>query len=101
MVQAGLDAKWTREAMGRVPDLEPNYQEELERHLSTIADFVRGQEDPTSVDANAFAEARERLDQTAMRLHELAIAASLRDESAVTDRRACCTTILRTSRLPC
>ena len=83
VVQAGLDAKWTREAMGRVPDLEPNYQEELERHLSTIADFVaQGQEDPTSVDANAFAEARERLDQTAMRLHELAIAASLRDESA-------------------
>ena len=83
VVQAGLDAKWTREAMGRVPDLDPNYQKELEHHLSTIADFVaQGQDEPTSVDADAFADARERLDQTAMRLHELAIAASLRDESA-------------------
>jgi deferrochelatase/peroxidase EfeB len=83
VVQAGLDAKWTREAMGRVADLEPKYREELERHLSTIADFVaQGQHDPASVDVHKFAEARESLDQNAMRLHELAIAASLRDESA-------------------
>ena len=83
VVQAGLDAKWTREAMGRVADLEPAYREELERHLSTIAEFVtQGKGDPKSVDAQKFAEARELLDQTAMRLHELAIAASLRDESA-------------------
>ena len=42
VVQAGLDAKWTREAMGRVPYLEPNYQEELEhiRHSACRTDFL-------------------------------------------------------------
>ena len=83
VVQAGLDAKWTREAMDRVTDLDPAYREELERHLSAIAGFVeQGQADPHHVDAHAFSEARDRLDRTAMRLQELAIAASLRDESA-------------------
>ena len=78
VVQAGLDAKWTREAMGRVAELERHYQEELERHLSKIAEFVsQGKDDPKSVDAHAFAEARERLDRAAMRLHELAIKQSL------------------------
>ena len=78
VVQAGLDAKWTREAMGRVADLEPEYRQELERHLSTIADFVsKGKDDPKGVDAHGFAKARERLDHVAMRLHELAIKQSL------------------------
>ncbi|MAV55079.1 MAG: hypothetical protein CMJ28_03905, partial [Phycisphaerae bacterium] len=83
VVQAGLDAKWTREAMGRVRNLNPKYQQELEKHLSAVAEFVDlGKADPENTDGNAFAKAREDLDQAAMRLHELAITASLREESA-------------------
>ena len=55
VVQAGLDAKWTREAIGRLPDLEAKYRQELE-HLDLLDRLIaQGREDPVSVDAHAFA----------------------------------------------
>ena len=81
VVQAGLDAKWTREAMGRLPDLEAKYRQELLDHLALIDRLIsQGQQDPVSVDAQAFAQARESLDLAATRLHELAITQSLQNE---------------------
>ena len=81
VVQAGLDAKWTREAMELLPDLEAKYRQELLDHLTLVDRLIaHGQQDPASLDAQAFAQARESLDLAATRLHELAITQSLQDE---------------------
>ncbi len=81
-VNAALDLKWIRDAMNRVGEAIPNdYRDELERQIATLQGFIdAGQRDPASVDANAFQHAKESLDQASVRLHELSIAQSLRNE---------------------
>lgn len=81
-VNARLDLKWISEALVRVrARLEPAYVAELEARLSEVRAFIeaveRGDEGP-AVDANAFHAAKEALDRTSMRMHEVAIAESLR-----------------------
>jgi molecular chaperone DnaK (HSP70) len=82
-VNARLDIKWIREAMGRVNDeLEEEYRQQLESHIATLQEFIdRSRGEPQAVDADAFYAAKDALDQASMRLHEIAIARSLRAES--------------------
>jgi molecular chaperone DnaK len=82
-VNAALDAKWSRAALLRVRDeLDPAYLTELEARLAEVEAFVartaEGAEGLDSVDPEAFSAARDALNRTAMRLHEVAIASSLR-----------------------
>jgi len=81
-VNAALDLKWIRDAMNRVGDAIPaDYRDDLERQIATLQAFIdAGQRDPTAVDANGFQRAKESLDQASIRLHEVSIAKSLRDE---------------------
>ena len=81
-VNAALDLKWIRDAMNRVgAAIPPDYLAELERQIATLQRFIdAGERDPASVDANAFQHAKESLDQASVRLHELSIAQSLRDD---------------------
>ena len=81
-VNSRLDVKWIREAMGRVErELDPGYRGQLEEKIASVQEFIdRSGEDAASVDADAFHEAKENLDRESVRLHEIAIAASLREE---------------------
>ena len=83
-VNAGLDVKWIREALERVRgDLDPGYVAELEGDIDAVVSLIdEAGRAPAEVDADAFQKAKERLDHASVRLHEEAIAASLRaDES--------------------
>ncbi|MED5506830.1 MAG: Fe-S protein assembly chaperone HscA [Planctomycetota bacterium] len=81
-VNAALDVKWIREAIARVRDrLDAGYLESLESEHASLEDLIeRAARDPHSVDAAAFQQAKEGLDHRSVRLHEEAIASSLRDE---------------------
>lgn len=81
-VNAALDVKWISEALGRVRDLVPgDYLLELESELEIVNDYiVKAAKDPSQIDAALFHAAKESLDQKSMRLHEIAISESLRDE---------------------
>jgi len=81
-VNAALDVKWIREAIERVRDrLDADYLESLESELAGLEALIeRAARDPHSVDAAAFQQAKEGLDHRSVRLHEEAIASSLRDE---------------------
>ena len=79
-VNAGLDVKWITEALSRVRDqLDPEYVEQLESAISSLQELIEeAARDPHSVDAAAFQQAKEALDQQSIPLHEQAIAASPR-----------------------
>jgi len=81
---AALDAKWITEALARVRDeLDPEYVGRIEALLAEIRVLMeRAGAAPEDVDAEAFHDCKERLDKLSMRLHEVAIASSLRDESS-------------------
>jgi molecular chaperone DnaK (HSP70) len=81
-VNARLDIKWIREAMERVGnELDDNYRRQLEDHIASLQDFIdRSRSEPKAVDTDAFYAAKDALDQASMRLHEIAIARSLRAE---------------------
>ena len=81
-VNAGLDVKWITEALSRVRELlDPGYVEELEASISSLQGFIdQAAREPRSVDAAAFQQAKEALDQQSIPLHEQAIAASLKAE---------------------
>jgi molecular chaperone DnaK (HSP70) len=80
VVNARLDAKWTRDAMARVESLlEPGYRARLDAllaDLSTAAD--RAAADWRTADADALQRLKESLDRQSVRLHEVAITESLR-----------------------
>ena len=80
-VNAGLDVKWSSETLDRVRgDLDPAYVADLDAKLAAVRSFVdAASRDADSVDPEAFAAARDALNQTAMRMHEVAIAQSLRN----------------------
>ncbi|HWB19277.1 MAG TPA: hypothetical protein VG711_03175, partial [Phycisphaerales bacterium] len=78
-VNAALDAKWITEALTRVSsELDPAYRAELDAALANLDSFItRSRTAPESVDADAFHRAKEHLDKTSMRLHEISIRKSL------------------------
>ncbi|MGA1708737.1 MAG: Fe-S protein assembly chaperone HscA [Phycisphaerales bacterium] len=83
-VNAGLDAKWTGETLERVRgELDPEYAAELDAKLRAVRTFVeQASKDVDAVDVDAFSTARDELNRTAMRMHEIAIAQSLRSSTA-------------------
>ena len=83
-VNAALDVKWISERLAKVGDtLDPLYRTDLERRLEELREFIRRSEsEPRRVDADAFQRAKEGLDRASVRLHEISIAATLRDDAA-------------------
>lgn len=83
-VNAALDVKWISEALARVRDRLPkDYLGELESELEIVRHFIlKAADQPSEVDAALFQKAKESLDEKSMRLHEIAISESLRDEKA-------------------
>ncbi|MFN9992835.1 MAG: hypothetical protein ACK54H_05775, partial [Phycisphaerales bacterium] len=82
IVNAKLDLKWIGERFAKFSDrLDAEYRAELTRKISTLTEFVeRASKDYACIDANAFYEAKQSLDAASVRLQEISIAASLRDE---------------------
>jgi molecular chaperone DnaK (HSP70) len=82
-VNAGLDIKWIREAMTRVEgDLDAEYRAKLQAMIATLQKFVdEARAQPAKVDADEFFQAKDALDKASVRLHEIAIAQSLRNSS--------------------
>lgn len=77
-----LDVTWIKRQLGKhAAAMEPAARESLESALATLEGFLaaakRGDE---SIDADAFAKAKEHMDRLSMPLHELAIKASLASE---------------------
>jgi molecular chaperone HscA len=79
-VHSELDLKWIGEALARVRgQLEPGYVAALEESMAEVrARCEQAAADPRSVDADAFHRAKQALDERSMRVHETAIAESLR-----------------------
>ena len=77
-----LDLKWIGERFERFEsELEAGYRDELGAKINALRTIVEQAEaDWTSVDANAFLNAKNALDQASIRLQEIGIAASLRDD---------------------
>ena len=79
-----LDLKWIGEKFSEHRgSLEPRYSEELDALTSELESFIqRAEADWASVDADAFYKAKQSLDNASVRLQEVAIAASLRQEDS-------------------
>lgn len=77
-----LDLKWIGERLARFGGaLDPAYRGELEGAIGTLYGMVNEAErDWRSVDASRFQVAKETLDRVSIRLQEVSIAASLRDD---------------------
>ncbi len=84
VVNARLDVKWTRDAMARVGALlEPAYRARLEALLAEVSGAAdKGGADWRAVDADALQRLKETLDRESVRLHETAIAESLRRDDS-------------------
>ena len=78
-----LDLKWIRERYEKHSDeLDDEYRRDLESKIHALRDFVESaKSDWSSVDPNAFHHAKEELDRASIRVQEIAIAASLREDS--------------------
>lgn len=86
-----LDVHWIEQALGRVekgdrsasaPLLDAGYLSELKSQIAKLKSQIQAADaDWRAVDANEFQRNKEALDQLSMRLHEVAIAQSLRDEA--------------------
>lgn len=79
-----LDLKWIGDRLTKMGHLlEPAYRAELDASRAVLSAFIeKAEADWSSVDANAFHHAKEHLDRTSMRMHEVSIAESLREGSA-------------------
>ncbi len=79
-VHSELDLKWIGEALARVRlQLEAAYVGELEAAMADVrARCEAAARDPRSVEPNGFHAAKQNLDRLSMRVHEVAIAQSLR-----------------------
>jgi molecular chaperone DnaK (HSP70) len=77
-----LDLKWIGERFQRFEsELEPDYREKLRAAMERLRGMVsKAEADWKSVDANEFAAAKNDLDQSSIRLQEISIAHSLRDD---------------------
>ena len=79
-IHSELDLKWIGEALARVrPALDAAYVAELESSMDQVRGFCqRAAADPRAVVADEFHRAKQALDVLSMRVHEVAIAQSLR-----------------------
>ncbi|MEQ8316495.1 MAG: Hsp70 family protein [Phycisphaerales bacterium] len=80
VAHASLDVKWITEALGRVGDQLPN---DLRTRIEASVESVRAMADRAradwrSVDAEAFAAAKQAMDEASVPLHEASISASLK-----------------------
>jgi molecular chaperone DnaK (HSP70) len=85
ITNAKLDLKWIGERFTKhAAQLTDTERGALEHAIADLQGYIdRAQADWTSVDANAFYQAKNTLDQASIRLQEVGIAASLRaDETA-------------------
>lgn len=84
VANAKLDLKWIGERLARHGGkLEPPQREGVESAMAALAGFVeRAEADWRSVDPNAFHAAKEALDRSSVRLQEIGIAESLREEGS-------------------
>ena len=65
------------------PKLEPDYRDKLDQHISTLRTLIESAEtDWQSVNPDEFHHAKESLDQASIRMHEISIAESLREDAA-------------------
>lgn len=82
VTNAKLDLKWIGEGMDRVgTELPQDVRSKLETLCEQLRTMInQAEQDWRTVDANAFHALKEDLDRASMPLHELRIAASLRDE---------------------
>jgi molecular chaperone DnaK (HSP70) len=78
-----LDLKWIGERLARYRDkLDPAYAAELDARVAALRAMVRSAEaDWRSVEPNALHAAKDALDRASMRLQEVGIAESLRQQS--------------------
>jgi nicotinamide riboside kinase len=84
IANCSLDIKWIADGLRRVgDDLDPAYKADLERAMDALTAMVRAAKaDWKSVDAGAMSRAKDALDRLSVRLHETAIARSLRGMNA-------------------
>lgn len=77
-----LDLKWITELVDRVgASIDPAQLEAVNAGITALRSLVeRGDADWRSVDAEAFHQAKQSLDEASVPLHEASIARSLRDE---------------------
>jgi molecular chaperone DnaK (HSP70) len=82
VANARLDVGWITRQLGRVREkLEPEYRAGVEAAIERVRGFISAAEkDWGSVDANEFHRAKEELDRASVRLHEVSIAESLREQ---------------------
>lgn len=79
-----LDLKWIGERLERYGDrLEAGVREDLRARMAGLREMIeRAEKDWRSVDPNAFHAGKEALDRASVRLQEISISASLREESS-------------------
>jgi len=84
IANSSLDLKWIGDRFEKHKDeLDDILRSEIESKIATLKSFIhKAQGDWSSVDPNAFHHAKEDLDRASMRVQEIAIAASLRDDNA-------------------
>ncbi|UYV13555.1 MAG: Hsp70 family protein [Phycisphaera sp.] len=80
VAHASLDTKWITEAMDRVADQLPaDLRDQIRTSVETVRDMAtKAKEDWRSVDPEAFAKAKQAMDEASVPLHEAAISASLK-----------------------
>jgi len=84
VANTSLDLHWIRRQIARVRDhLDPAYLAELEAAVTRLDELnKKARTDWRSVEPNAFHASKQKLDELSVRLHEVSIARSLRDEPA-------------------
>ncbi len=80
VAHANLDIKWITEAMARVAaQLPEDLRDRIAASLEAVRDMTaKAKEDWRSVDPEAFAKAKQAMDEASIPLHELAISQSLK-----------------------
>ncbi|MEQ9097467.1 MAG: Hsp70 family protein [Phycisphaerales bacterium] len=86
VAHASLDIKWISEALDRVGnELSDDLQGRIEASVQTVREMAaKAQEDWRAVDPEAFARAKQAMDEASIPLHEAAISASLKGMSGRT-----------------
>jgi len=82
VANARLDAHWIQRQLDKLgAELPAEVRADVESRIATLRGFIdRAQADWASIDANAFNAAKDALDRASVRVHEISITRSLRDE---------------------
>ena len=81
VTNAKLDVKWIGERLDRHREkLDADYASDLDAKMAELRGMVeRAEKDWTGIDAEAFAKAKQSLDESSVRLQEVSIAESLKE----------------------